>query len=177
MDLVALWHVESSQTRDQIHVPCIGRQLLHLWTTKEVPICLLLKEIPRLICRWYHITYPPVMCKRIKFPHPQYHLILSSILNVTHLNLFACMPFLQSCSALLNPIEYILPGSSVHGIFQLRILEWVAISSSGHLPDPEIKPMSPVYPALQMDSLLTEPSGETHLNMFSDFHFYFFNGQ
>ena len=87
------------------------------------------------------------------------------------------MPFLQSCSALLNPIEYILPGSSVHGIFQLRILEWVAISSSGHLPDPEIKPMSPVYPALQMDSLLTEPSGETHLNMFSDFHFYFFNGQ
>jgi len=39
------------------------------------------------------------------------------------------------------------PGSSVHGIFQARILEWVAISSSRDLPDPEIKPTSPAFPA------------------------------
>ena len=36
-----------------------------------------------------------------------------------------------------------LPGSSVHGIFQARILEWVAIPSPGDLPDPEIEPGSP----------------------------------
>ena len=34
------------------------------------------------------------------------------------------------------------PGSSVHGISQARILEWVAISFSKDLPDPGIKPAS-----------------------------------
>ena len=42
------------------------------------------------------------------------------------------------------------PGSSVHGILQARILEWVAMPSPGDLPDPGIKPRSP---ALQADSL------------------------
>jgi len=35
-----------------------------------------------------------------------------------------------------------LPGSSVHGILQARILEWVAISSSRDLPNPGIEPVS-----------------------------------
>ena len=34
----------------------------------------------------------------------------------------------QLCPTLGNPMDYSLPGSSVHGIFQARILEWVAIS-------------------------------------------------
>ena len=34
------------------------------------------------------------------------------------------------------------PGSSVHGIFQARILEWAAISSSRESSHPEIKPLS-----------------------------------
>ena len=33
----------------------------------------------------------------------------------------------QSCPALCDPMDCSLPGSSVHGIFQARILEWVAI--------------------------------------------------
>ena len=33
-----------------------------------------------------------------------------------------------------------LPGSSVHGILQARILEWVAVPSSGDLPNPGIEP-------------------------------------
>ena len=36
----------------------------------------------------------------------------------------------QLCSTLRNPMDYSLPGSSVHGIFQARVLEWVVISSS-----------------------------------------------
>ena len=36
----------------------------------------------------------------------------------------------QSCPALCNPMDYSLPGSSVHGIFQARVLEQVAISFS-----------------------------------------------
>ena len=36
----------------------------------------------------------------------------------------------QSCTTLCNPTDCSLPGSSVRGIFQARILEWVAISFS-----------------------------------------------
>ena len=37
----------------------------------------------------------------------------------------------QSCPTLSNPMDCILPGSSVHGIFQARVLEWGAIAFSG----------------------------------------------
>ena len=36
----------------------------------------------------------------------------------------------QSCPTLCNPMDYSPPGSSVHGILQARILEWVAIPFS-----------------------------------------------
>ena len=36
----------------------------------------------------------------------------------------------QSCPTLCDPMDHGLPGSSVHGIFQTRVLEWVAISFS-----------------------------------------------
>ena len=35
--LAAPRHVESFQTRDQTHVPCVGRQIPNRWTTREVP--------------------------------------------------------------------------------------------------------------------------------------------
>ena len=51
-----------------------------------------------------------------------------------------------------------LPGSSVHGISQARILEWGShFLPPGDLPDPGIKHVSP---ALQVDSLLSEPPGK-----------------
>ena len=36
----------------------------------------------------------------------------------------------QLCLALHNPMDCSLPGSSIHGIFQARVLEWVAIAFS-----------------------------------------------
>ena len=36
----------------------------------------------------------------------------------------------QLCPTLCDPIDYSLPGSSLHGILKARILEWVAISFS-----------------------------------------------
>ena len=51
----------------------------------------------------------------------------------------------QSCPTLCSPMGY-----TVHGILQARILEWVAISFPGDLPNPGIKPGSP---AMQADSL------------------------
>ena len=58
----------------------------------------------------------------------------------------------KSCPTLATP-----PGSSVRGISQVRILEWVAISSPGDLSDLGTKLGSP---ALQADSLPTEPPGK-----------------
>ena len=57
----------------------------------------------------------------------------------------------QSCPTLCNPVDCSPPGSSVRGILQARILEWVAISFSG------IEPRSP---ALQADVLTSEPPGK-----------------
>ena len=48
-------------------------------------------------------------------------------------------------------------GSSVHGISQARILEWVAFPSLGDLPDPGIKPASLVAPALAGEFCTTGP--------------------
>ena len=36
----------------------------------------------------------------------------------------------QSCLTLCDPMDYSLPGFSIHGIFQARVLEWVVISFS-----------------------------------------------
>ena len=62
-----------------------------------------------------------------------------------------------SCLALRDLMDCSLPGSSLHGILQARILEWVAIPSPGDLLDPRIDPESP---ALQADSLPSEPPGK-----------------
>ena len=48
----------------------------------------------------------------------------------------------KSCSTFCNPMDCSLLGSSVHGIAQARILEWVAISFSRVFPNPGMKPMS-----------------------------------
>ena len=50
-----------------------------------------------------------------------------------------------------------LPGSSVHGILQARILAWVPFPSPGDLPDPGIEPTSP---ALAGGFFTTEPPGK-----------------
>ena len=42
----------------------------------------------------------------------------------------SCVKSLQSCLTLCNPLDRSPPGSSVHGVSQARILEWVVISFS-----------------------------------------------
>ena len=49
---------------------------------------------------------------------------------------------LQLCPALCDPVDCSLPGSSVHGVFRARILQWVAISFSSGLSHPGIIPGS-----------------------------------
>ena len=52
----------------------------------------------------------------------------------------------QLCPTLCEPVDYSPPVSSVHGIFQARILK--AFPSLGDVPDPGIEPASLASPAL-----------------------------
>ena len=62
----------------------------------------------------------------------------------------------HSCPTLCNPMDCSPPGSSVHGVFQARIREWVAIPPPGHLSEPGMEPGSP---ALWADYRLS-PQGQ-----------------
>ena len=105
--LVAPGHMESSQTRDRSWklCPCIGGQILIHCTTREVLIMF-------------------------------YSDLLHSNKSLTLLSSYSANPWIKCriyCIALracLTPMDCSLPSSSVHGIFQARILEWVAISCS-----------------------------------------------
>ena len=55
---------------------------------------------------------------------------------------------------LCDPMDCSLQGSSVHGILQASILEWVEFLSPGDLADPSIEPTSP---ALAVGFFTTEP--------------------
>ena len=55
---------------------------------------------------------------------------------------------LQSCRTLCNPTDHSPPGSSVHGIVQARILEWLPWPSLGDLPDSGIESVALKSPAL-----------------------------
>ena len=72
--------------------------------------------------------------------------------NIIHI-ICVCL-VAQSCPTLSNPIDCNPPGSSVHGILQARILEWVAIPFSRGSSQPRTELRSPA------DSLPAEPQGK-----------------
>ena len=67
---------------------------------------------------------------------------------------------LQSSPTLCNPMDCSPPGSSVHGISQARILEWVAVPSSRGSSHPGIKLMSLMPPASAGGVFTTRSSWE-----------------
>ena len=69
----------------------------------------------------------------------------------------SCDHVLSHVQLFCNFMDCSLPGSSVHGILQVIILEWVAMPSSRGSSNPGIEPRSP---AVQVDSLPTEPPGK-----------------
>ena len=66
----------------------------------------------------------------------------------------------QLCPTVCDPMEYRLPGSSVYGILQARILEWLPFLPPGDFPNPGIKPGSPV---MQADPLPSESPAKPHV--------------
>ena len=73
------------------------------------------------------MTLPRTLCWK-RFWEPEFWVLLGWISNVFHKHIikesyYVCLVMSDSC----NPIDCSLPGSSVHGILQARILEWAAI--------------------------------------------------
>ena len=91
----------SSQPRDRTWVSCVADRRFTVWTTREAQ-----KEVPR--------SGPIVYGK-----WPDCAWIQSPSCEVA-----------QSCTTLSDSMDYSLPCFSIHGIFQARVLEWVAISFS-----------------------------------------------
>ena len=69
-------------------------------------------------------------------------------------HVYVCVLVAQSCLTLCNPMDGSLPGSSVHGILQERILP---PTFPKDLPHPEIEPR---FPTEQAASLPSEPPGK-----------------
>ena len=84
--------------------------------------------------------------------------------EVTILSL--CAKSLQACQTLCNPMDCSLPGSSVHGILQVRILEWVVmLSSRGIFPTWGLNLCILGLPHWQVSSLPLVPHGKPYISM------------
>ena len=88
-------------------------------------------------------------------------------------SLCVCAKSPQSCLTLCDPMGCSPPGSSVHGILQARILEWVAVLEDppGDLPNPGIEPTSLMFPALAGSFFTTRATWEALLSLCSIYRF------
>ena len=94
----------------------------------------------RLLCPWnfsgknaavgYHSLLQRIFPAQGSNPGLQHYRWILYCLNHAIKKIYGGGLVAKSCRTLCNPMDCSLPGSSVHGIFQTRILEWVAISFS-----------------------------------------------
>ena len=153
--LVALRQVGSSGTRARTRVSCIGRRILYHWATREAPwllLSLLLFGIITCLLRCILFILRAISPDSHTFTTIASHLSNTGWVFNTNLwlkyiwliwwvsdDLCARAQLLQSCPALCKPMGCSTPGSSVHGVFPARILEWVALPSSKGSSWPKIQ--------------------------------------
>ena len=89
--LLALRHVESSQTRDWTRVPCVVRQISNNWTTKGSLYLLLIRRGAMIV--WWHIIHlymVPLLCYR-----PQLNLLIYTAIVKEHFLFYSFLFFLE----------------------------------------------------------------------------------
>ena len=72
-----------------------------------------------------------------------YMQLLSSLEGLDRWSSCVCAKLFQSCPILCDPMDCSLPGSSVHGILQSRLLEWFPCLLAGEYSLPRNEPRSP----------------------------------
>ena len=126
-------------------------QLCFSWMVNRLPVCT--GESPRWllpVSTWHSI--------------PLFHKdpLLVTLLGTRDMHACVLSHFNLVRPTLCDPIECSLPGSSVRGILQARILEWVAMPSSRDLPYPGIELVSLMSPALAGGFFTTSATWEAH---------------
>ena len=137
-----------SLTRDWTHTPCIGRQRLNHWITREVPSVFHLHfEMPygdcekalrlsnRIPLGIHSTSWSGSMLYWLGLVGKPASLVTFwdvKMWNNNKLRLWVAVVVLVAklCLTLCNPMDCSPPGSSLHGISQARILEWVAVPFS-----------------------------------------------
>ena len=172
-------HVGSSCTRDQTCVPCIGRQIPNHWTTREVQTPLLLTHLsasgPRCSLGWsaWLSTFAITSVSLQQLCAARKHLVVlwcwagnpssSQQVKMSTVLVQGCCAWVLSHFSrvrLCNSMVYSLLGSSVHGILQARILQWVAISSSTGSSLPRDWTSVPCVFCIAGRFLIAEPPGK-----------------
>ena len=128
--------------------------------------------IVNLLCSIYYI---PSTCISYNWKFSPFSVFIQLILpaHIPHLWWIQIFSYVfsvtKTCPAVSDPMDCSLPGSSVHGISQVRILEWVAISFSRRSSQLRNRTTSP---ALQVDSFTTKSQGKPLFPY--EFPFFFF---
>ena len=79
-----------------------------------------------------------------------------------HVFTYVCYVCAQLCPTFCNPMKYNPPASSIHGIFQTRIFQWVAISSSSGSSWPRDGTCYSCVSGTTGRFFTTEPSGKIY---------------
>ena len=138
-----MWWISPPPT--WVHFPCLLRTvktglftsgLVFSWHCPKPAFCV------DHLTRSAFISRPFLCCLTPSSPHRRTQAILlialgqskpsgqSKPLGTWIIGLCVCAKSLQLCPTLCNPMDCSSPGSSVHGILQARVLEWVAMPSS-----------------------------------------------
>ena len=115
----------------------LSKHMKYFSTQSSIILC-----ISKLFCNFFHIGFRCMMlnlCLDFFFYCEWglwFYYIFEYSISIVLLRFCMCAKSLQSCLTLCDPMDCSLPGSSVHGISQARILEWVAMPSSRGFSQP-----------------------------------------
>ena len=134
--LHGLWDF-SSPTRDQTWGPGSEAPSPNHWTARELPhVCFLTRPHmdPMIAPIINSVFFTWILLLTQFYSKENWSSVREWLLPkcpmLADSSVCVCVCVSQLCPTLRNPMDCNLPGSSVHGILQARILEWVAMSFS-----------------------------------------------
>ena len=124
-----LFHFLCSVSKTRINN--VGSPRLIIWYSYLFCFCLFF-----FLLSYYFLTLSfnfSIRCFCYSFNFQEFFLIFSSLASSCFMCVCVCVcvhACAQSCPTLCGPLDCSTPGSSVHGIFQAKVLEWVVVSFS-----------------------------------------------